>query len=577
MKKILSSLFFALLIFNVNAQDIEGCTDPEYLEYYTYSENTPGIYVLGDPINENVNVDDGSCQTFLIYGCGYEQYLEYDPEVNIMNTDACINFVNSGCTDANACNYDIEAMIDDGTCIYADLYYNCDGGCINDIDGNGICDELEGISSHLYPIEDPNLLAFLQDSFPQVICNDSLDIDATNGIGVLNINSLELTSIDGIQFFSDLYGLACWGNQLTYLPELPQNLDTLVCSNNQLTSLPELPQSLTYLSVWNNQLSSLPELPQSLTYFICSQNQLISLPELPQSLTYFICSQNQLTSLPELPQYLTYLHVGNNQLTSLPELPQYLTFFSCSQNELTSLPELPEYIIDLWVWDNQLSSLPDLPQNLDSLDCSRNQLTSLPELPQSLTHLSVWDNQLTSLPELPQSLTYLSVWNNQLTSLPVIPNNLVELYCAGNQITQLPLLPIGLIFNNDLPLYHFSSNLIQCVTNYLPQFAELYEFPLCNSYGCTDPNACNYNASANQDDGFCLYGAENVFLNSILDDYGLLSNDSYTYFQQGTSTINSYNTSLFVKGLIYLLKEQSFILRFLVSNRLYRKYFSEFI
>jgi len=48
-----------------------------------------------------------------------------------------------GCTDPDACNYLSYALIDDGSCYFADLYYNCEGSCINDVDSDGICDELE--------------------------------------------------------------------------------------------------------------------------------------------------------------------------------------------------------------------------------------------------------------------------------------------------------------------------------------------------------------------------------------------------------------------------------------------------
>ncbi|HHZ93992.1 MAG TPA: T9SS type A sorting domain-containing protein [Flavobacteriales bacterium] len=49
----------------------------------------------------------------------------------------------TGCTDTEACNYDDAATDDDGSCWYAEMYYNCDGNCINDTDGDGVCDELE--------------------------------------------------------------------------------------------------------------------------------------------------------------------------------------------------------------------------------------------------------------------------------------------------------------------------------------------------------------------------------------------------------------------------------------------------
>lgn len=49
-----------------------------------------------------------------------------------------------GCMDPTACNYDAEALVDDGGCEYTTGdYYDCDGACVNDVDGDGICDELE--------------------------------------------------------------------------------------------------------------------------------------------------------------------------------------------------------------------------------------------------------------------------------------------------------------------------------------------------------------------------------------------------------------------------------------------------
>ena len=49
----------------------------------------------------------------------------------------------AGCTNETACNYDAAATDDDGMCEYAEEYYDCDGNCLNDADGDGVCDELE--------------------------------------------------------------------------------------------------------------------------------------------------------------------------------------------------------------------------------------------------------------------------------------------------------------------------------------------------------------------------------------------------------------------------------------------------
>ena len=47
----------------------------------------------------------------------------------------------AGCTDVLACNYNASATIDDGTCTYAETGLDCSGDCLNDADGDGICDE----------------------------------------------------------------------------------------------------------------------------------------------------------------------------------------------------------------------------------------------------------------------------------------------------------------------------------------------------------------------------------------------------------------------------------------------------
>ena len=49
-----------------------------------------------------------------------------------------------GLYSATACNYNMDANIEDGSCTYAPDYYECDGEtCLNDADGDGVCDELE--------------------------------------------------------------------------------------------------------------------------------------------------------------------------------------------------------------------------------------------------------------------------------------------------------------------------------------------------------------------------------------------------------------------------------------------------
>ena len=49
----------------------------------------------------------------------------------------------SGCIEASACNFNEAATENDGSCLYPNEYYNCSDQCLNDVDADGICDELE--------------------------------------------------------------------------------------------------------------------------------------------------------------------------------------------------------------------------------------------------------------------------------------------------------------------------------------------------------------------------------------------------------------------------------------------------
>jgi hypothetical protein len=48
-----------------------------------------------------------------------------------------------GCTDAAACNYNITATDDDGSCLSLDVLGVCGGTCEADLDGDNICDEID--------------------------------------------------------------------------------------------------------------------------------------------------------------------------------------------------------------------------------------------------------------------------------------------------------------------------------------------------------------------------------------------------------------------------------------------------
>ena len=82
--------------------------------------------------------DDGSC---IIPGCTIEIACNYDP-VATVDDNSC-EFYCPGCTIENACNYDPDAIQDDGSCEFPAFAYSCDGECLQDTDGDLVCDELE--------------------------------------------------------------------------------------------------------------------------------------------------------------------------------------------------------------------------------------------------------------------------------------------------------------------------------------------------------------------------------------------------------------------------------------------------
>ena len=131
---------------------------------------------------------DGICDEFEVAGCTNDEACNFDSDAtdddNSCEFESC-----AGCTDADACNYDPTATIDDGSCAELDECgicggggvlggvcdcdgnildecgvcggngipegacdcdgnfpadgYDCDGVCLNDADGDGVCDEFE--------------------------------------------------------------------------------------------------------------------------------------------------------------------------------------------------------------------------------------------------------------------------------------------------------------------------------------------------------------------------------------------------------------------------------------------------
>ena len=119
--------------FDPDATVAATCTD--FTSCYGCTDSTAPNF---DP---DATFDDGSCE---VPGCTIVGACNFDPNANV--DDGSCDFFSclpSGCLNPNACNFDPVAVLDDGSCFFAESGYDCDGNCLDDADGDGVCDENE--------------------------------------------------------------------------------------------------------------------------------------------------------------------------------------------------------------------------------------------------------------------------------------------------------------------------------------------------------------------------------------------------------------------------------------------------
>ncbi len=97
----------------------------------------------------------------------------------------------AGCTDPEACNFDMYAEEDDNSCRYLEEYFDCEGNCLNDSDDDNVCDEFESFG-----------------------CLDEEAInynpDATDNNGICVYSGLGVTDVDNNFYNSAIFGEQEW-------------------------------------------------------------------------------------------------------------------------------------------------------------------------------------------------------------------------------------------------------------------------------------------------------------------------------------------------------------------------------
>lgn len=117
--------------------EVLGCTLPWACNFQAEATQDDGSCIT--------QVDaDGNCDVSL--GCTVPIACNFD-SLAVVDDGSC-EFYCPGCTDITACNFDPQAIQNDGNCEFPVDFYgvdfvDCDGNCMNDSDGDGVCDELE--------------------------------------------------------------------------------------------------------------------------------------------------------------------------------------------------------------------------------------------------------------------------------------------------------------------------------------------------------------------------------------------------------------------------------------------------
>ena len=199
----------------------------------------------------------------------------------------------------------------------------------------------------------------------------------------MDVYDMEISSLQGIEYFTALTVLDCDDNELTTL-DISKNtaLVTLYCSMNYLTSLDITNNvALVYLDCYDNELTSLDVSKNTaLESLDCEENKLTTLDvSRCTELESLACGYNELTQLDiSNLTYLEYLYCYDNYITTLdvsnnPNLKK----LKCEDNQISSLDiSNNPYLWLVYCDGNQILSL-DVSKNteLRYLSITRNKIS----------------------------------------------------------------------------------------------------------------------------------------------------------------------------------------------------------
>ena len=245
--------------------------------------------------------------------------------------------------------------------------------------------------STMFP--DENFRQYVLDHF-DTDEDGTLSSDEIEAVTVITVCTDDITSLSGVEYFTNLRELSCGGTQTSSLSGLGVltdlnvsnnvNLESLWCAENQLTSLDVSNNSkLRYLNCRNNKLTSLDVSQNRALTELAFEGNMISAIGLSNNtaLKRLFCNNNMLTELDvSHNSALTYIQCSSNQIGNLNVgMLVDLSFLSCSNNRLSSLDISNNTLLtELSCGRNDISSL-DLSKNtgLTSISCNSTKLNAL--------------------------------------------------------------------------------------------------------------------------------------------------------------------------------------------------------
>ena len=138
----------------INISDINGDGKPDILT----TDWQGGISIIVNIstegnilLEEQIQLDVGNFPLAVVTS---DLNMDFTPEIIVANWEVeglriIHNFILStnevvyGCIDSDACNFNEEATNSNSSCIYPEIYLDCNGNCLTDIDLDGECDELD--------------------------------------------------------------------------------------------------------------------------------------------------------------------------------------------------------------------------------------------------------------------------------------------------------------------------------------------------------------------------------------------------------------------------------------------------